>query len=111
MAAAIVDLDINEGDTFVMTMELWENRDNTLPIDVSKDTFTGSFKIGTKTIPMTIKVLDPAVNVVEATVAYSLMVNLSNTGKYDIDQLTQYGERYRLIQGNVRVSQEVTVCT
>jgi len=109
MAAAIVDLDINEGDTFVMTMELWENQDNTIPIDVSLDTFTGSFKIGTKTIPMTISVSLPAVNVVEATVSYTQMVNLSNVGNYDIDQLTSYGEKYRLIQGKVRVNQEVTV--
>ena len=108
MAAAIVDLDINEGDTFIMTMELWENQDNTIPIDVSADTFTGSFKIGNKTIPMRVVLLGPTVNVLEATVDYTNMADLSRTGKYDIDQLTQYGERFRLIQGNVRVSQEVT---
>ena len=27
MAAAVVDLDINEGDTFIMSMELWEDED------------------------------------------------------------------------------------
>jgi len=109
MAAAIVDLDINEGDTFIMSMELWENVDNTIPIDVSKDVFTGSFKIGTKTIPMTVIVKDATLNVVEATVAYELMSDLSTSGKYDIDQTTPSGERYRLIQGNVRVNKEVTL--
>ena len=109
MAAAVVDLDINEGDTFVMTLELWEDADNTIPIDVTASTFKGSFKIGTKLIPMTVVVQAPATNVIEASVAYSLMADLASQGKYDIDQLTQYGESYRLIQGNVRVSQEVTV--
>jgi len=106
MAAAIVDLDINEGDTFVMTLEFFEDADNTLPIDITLSTFKGSFKIGPKLIPMTISKLD--INVIEAMVDYSLMGDLQSKGKYDIDQLTD-GENFRLIQGNVRVSQEVTV--
>ncbi len=108
MAAAIVDLDINEGDTFLMTVEFWEDVDNTLPIDITNETFTGSFKIGTKTIPMTFSVLVPAVNVLEATVAYTLMGDLSSKGKYDIDQLTPANEKFRLMQGDVRISPEVT---
>jgi len=110
MAAAVVNLDkVNEGETFIMSLEFWDDVDNTIPIDVSTDTFTGSFKIGTKTIPMTITHLTPAVNVIEARVAYSLMTDLSSKGKYDIDQQNTSGERFRLIQGDVRVSQEVTV--
>ncbi len=107
MAAAIVDININEGETFIMSLEFWDDVDNTLPIDVSTDTFTGSFKIGTKTIPMTITHLTPAVNVIEAKVAYSLMTDLSSKGKYDVDQLNTSGDKFRLIQGDVRVSQEV----
>jgi len=108
MAAAVVDLDINEGDTFIMSLEFWSDVDNTLPIDISADTFKGSFKIGTKSIPMTITHSLPAVNVIEAKVDYALMADLSSQGKYDIDQLTVDNDKYRLIQGNVRVSQEVT---
>lgn len=107
MAAAIVDININEGETFIMSLEFWDDVDNTLPIDVSTDTFTGSFKIGTKTIPITITHLTPAVNVIEAKVAYSLMTDLSSKGKYDVDQLNTSGDKFRLIQGDVRVSQEV----
>ena len=107
MAAAIVDININEGETFIMSLEFWDDVDNTIPIDVSTDTFTGSFKIGTKTIPMTITHLTPAVNVIEAKVAYSLMTDLSSKGKYDVDQLNTSGDKFRLIQGDVRVSQEV----
>jgi len=107
MAAAIVDININEGETFIMSLEFWDDVDNTLPIDVSTDTFTGSFKIGTKTIPMTMTHLTPAVNVIEAKVAYSLMTDLSSKGKYDVDQLNTSGDKFRLIQGDVRVSQEV----
>jgi len=107
MAAAIVDLDINEGDTFIMTLEFWENQDNTQPIDVSADTFKGSFKIGTKTIPMAVVIHDT--NVIEAKVAHTLMHDLQAKGNYDIDQLTSEGENFRVIQGKVRVSPEVTV--
>ena len=108
MAAAVVNLDkVNEGETFIMSLEFWDDVDNTIPIDVSTDTFTGSFKIGTKTIPMTITHLTPAVNVIEAKVDYALMTDLSSKGKYDIDQLNISGDKFRLIQGDVRVSQEV----
>jgi len=111
MAAAIVDLDINEGDTFLMTLEGWENADNTIPIDWSADTFKGSFEFNGVNIPMVLTLYPstgPIQNVLEATVACSLMVDLPSKGKYDIDQMLPSGECYRLIQGNVRVSQEVT---
>lgn len=108
MAAAVVDLVINEGDTFIMTMELWEDEDNTIPIDVSGDTFVGSFEFSGTNIPMVVVLRENTVNVIEATVSNTLMVDLPNQGKYDIDQLTALGERYRLIQGRVRVNAEVT---
>jgi len=108
MAAAIVDLDINEGDTFIMALEFWEDADNTVPIDITTDTFAGSFKFGTNLIPMTFTVLAPATNALEAKVEYSLMSSLPNKGQYDIDQTNADGDRYRLIQGVVRVNQEVT---
>ena len=108
MAAAIVDLDINEGDTFIMSLEFWSDVDRTIPIDISLDTFTGTFHIGTKDIPITC-IVTAAKNVLEASVTYSLMRNLQRKGKYEIDQLTVLNENYRLIQGNVRVSQEVSV--
>jgi len=109
MAAAVLDLEVNEGDTFVMSLEFWSDVDNTIPIDITTDTFSGSFKLGTKTIPMTFEVKLPATNVLEATVAYSQMSDLSSKGKYDIDQLTVANEKFRVIQGNVRVNSEVTI--
>ena len=109
MATAILDIDINEGDTFVMSLEFWSDADNTIPIDVTTDTFYGSFVFGTRSIPMTITKLTPAINVIEATVAYSQMGDLPKQGKYDIDQLTAQGERYRVIQGVVRTNAGVTV--
>jgi len=109
MAAAIVDLDINEGQTFIMTLDFWDDVDNTIPIDITADTFMGSFKIGKKQIPMAFSFLSPAVNVVEARVTHSLMVDLSSVGKYDIEVTNPSDERFRVIQGNVRISQEVTV--
>ena len=108
MGTATVDLDINEGDTFIMALELWADQDNTQPIDITNDTFTGSFQIGTKNIPMTITVLDPTINAIEARVDHNSMKDLSSKGRYEIDQLTN-GDSFRLIQGNVRVSQEVNL--
>jgi len=35
------------------------------------------------------------------------MTDLSSKGKYDVDQLNTSGDKFRLIQGDVRVSQEV----
>ncbi len=105
--AAIVDLDINEGETFIMAIEFWSDQDNTIPIDVSSDVFTGSFKIGTKSIPMAFSFLQT--NIIEAKVEYTEMAVLSNAGKYDIEQLDVAGDKFRIMQGNVRVSQEVTV--
>jgi len=106
--AAVVDLDINEGDTFVMSLDFWSDSDNTIPIDITSDMFKGSMKIGTKIIPMTIAISTVAVNSIQATIAYQLMGDLSSKGKYDIDQLTNAGENYRIIQGSVRVNAEVT---
>jgi len=108
MAAATLDLDINEGDTFIMALDFWSDVDNTIPIDVTTSTFTGSFRFGNTLVPMVVTQSTYAVNVIEAKVAYTAMVDLPTQGRYDIDQLTD-GDKFRLIQGNVRVSQEVTV--
>ena len=106
MAAATVDLEIDEGDTFIMTLEFWVNADGTIPMDISGDTFTGAFKIGTKFIPMTITTSSSVTNVIELRVDQTLMKDLSTKGRYDIDQLTN-GDNFRLLQGAVRVSPEV----
>ncbi len=108
MAATTLDLDINEGDTFVMEIELWENADRTIPSDVTADTFFGSFEFSGNNIPMIVTMVPGTVNVIEARVNYQQMVNLPAVGVYDIDQLTQADERYRLIQGSVKVNNEVT---
>ena len=108
--AAVVDVDINEGDTFIMTIEMWSDEDNTIPIDVSGSTFTGSFKFGTRIVPMSCIVSGVSNNVLTAKVEYTQMANLPTQGKYDIDQLDNASnEKFRLIQGAARVDQEVTV--
>ena len=108
MATAILDININEGDTFVMSLDFWSDVDQTLPIDITNDTFKGSMMIGTKLIPMTITTSATAVNAIQAVIDYNLMGDLAKSGKYDIDQLTSAGENYRVIQGRVRVNAEVT---
>ena len=54
-------------------------------------------------------ILLPAINVLEAKVDYTLMMDLSTKGKYDIEQLTPADEQFRVIQGTVRISPEVTI--
>ena len=105
--AAVVDIDINEGDTFLMSLDFWSDADNTIPIDITSSVFKGSFQIGEKLIPMVMTISSSAVNVLEASVAYTLMGDLSKQGKYDIDQL-ENGENFRVIQGSVRVNPGVT---
>ena len=104
MEAATIDLDINEGETFIMVAEFWEDQDNTIPTDISSWVFEGMFKIGTKLIPMTMSITTP--NFMEATVDYQDMTELGSQGRYDIEAL-QGTEKFRLFQGAVRVSQEV----
>jgi len=106
MATAILDVNINEGDTFVMDIEFWHNIDQTLPIDISNDIFAGSFEFAGKNIPMVCTII--GVNVLEVKVDYTVMVDLPKKGKYDIDQTTEGDERFRIMQGDVRVSAEVT---
>jgi len=106
MAAAVVDININEGDTFKMSLDLWSDADNTLPIDLSTSTFEGQFKFGPSRVNMTIEVVVP--NILNISVPYANMGMLPDTGKYDIDQIVVGDERYRLIQGNVKVNHEVT---
>ena len=108
MASAVVDIDINEGDTFVMTLDLWENQDRTIPVDVSGDTFTGNMKFGKKIVPFIVVKSPFAVNVITVTTDYKKMVDLGRQGSYELDQLTG-GESYRLIQGRTLVNQEVSV--
>ena len=109
MAAAVVDVDINEGDTFVMVLDLWENQDKTIPIDITPDTFTGSMKFGTKVIPLIIEKSILVVNSITATTDFNLMRDLGLHGSYEIDQKLPSGESYRLIQGRVLVNQEVNI--
>ena len=108
MAAAVVDLNINEGETFIMSLEFWEDKDNTIPIDVTSWSLYGQFLIAEKRIPMALTKLAPAINAVEARVNYNLMTDLKTQGKYDIE-VQSGADRFRLMQGSVRVSPEVTI--
>ncbi len=109
MATAILDITINEGDSFIMALDFWSDVDNTIPIDITADTFNGSFKIGTKVIPMTITTSTIVVNSIECKIVGNLLKDLSNLGKYDIDQVDVVGDTFRLMQGALRISQEVTI--
>lgn len=106
--ATRLDLDIDEGSTFIMAIEFWYDEDNTQPIDITEDSFTGTFKFGEKLIPMTLSISPNTNNVISASVHYGLMGNLTSSGKYDIDQLSG-NAKFRLLQGVVRVNQEVTI--
>jgi len=108
MAAGIFDININEGDTFVLSLEFWSNEDNTIPLDLTLIEFSGAFQIGSKYIPMVCTKSTDIINVMTATVSYSQMTDLSTQGKYDIDSM-QDGERFRVIQGSVKINKEVTV--
>jgi len=108
MAAAILDVDINEGETFLMSIEFWEDSDNTIPVDITRDTFTGAMQIGQKYIPIDMSFGSLTVNVLNMEIPYGTMVDLAKTGKYDVEQ-QQGDEKFRLIQGRIRVNKEVTI--
>ncbi len=108
MATAIVDMDVNEGSTFVFTMDLWENDDGTIPVDLTEWSFEGSIDVSTKCIPLTITTIANGITVEADS---SLMVDLPKSGKYDVEWTHMVsGEKFRLIQGNLRISQEVARC-
>ena len=106
MAAAIVDLNINEHETFEMTMSYWLNEDRTQPIDLIGWTFNGAFNFGDLCIPMTFTING---NDVLVTVTANSLVNLPKKGSYSIEA-TNGTEIYRIQQGSVRVDKEV-VCS
>jgi len=101
-------MDINEGSTFVFTMDLWENDDGTIPVDLTKWTFDGAMDIGDKCIPLTITYLANGITVM---VDSALMVDLGNAGSYNVKWThIATGERFRLIEGKLTVNQEVVSC-
>ena len=108
MAAAILDVDINEGETFLMSLEFWEDSDNTIPIDITRDTFKGAMQIGQKYIPIDMTFGTATINVLNMEVPYGTMVDLAKTGKYDVEQ-QQGTDMFRVIQGRIRVNKEVTI--
>ena len=106
MAAAVVDININEHETFEMTLSYWENNDRTLPLDLTGWTFNGAFNFGDLCIPMTFTINGNDVLVI---VDADDLVNLPKTGSYTIEA-TDNTVTYRLQQGKVRVDKEV-VCS
>ena len=106
MAAAVVDININEHETFEMTLAYWDNEDRTLPLDLTGWTFDGAFNFGSLCIPMSFTVND---NEVLVRVEADALVNLPHKGTYSIEA-SNAGDVYRLQQGKVRVDKEV-VCS
>jgi len=105
--AGILDIDINEGDTFIMAMEFWSDCDNTIPIDITASTFIGNMKLGQTLIPMTMTISGVANNVLEAKIDYLLLADIPSAGNYDIVEEDVVGERFRTLQGTVTVSKDV----
>ncbi len=106
MSAATVDLNINEGETWNMSISLWVNRDKNEAMDISGWQWLGAFKIGTNYIPMSFDVLE---NEVHAHIAYGLLEDLQSTfGDYDIEVVNAEGEKYRMVQGRIAVNHEIT---
>lgn len=106
MAAAVVDLNINEAETFEISLEFWEDSDLTVPTDISSWTFKGAFSFSTSCIPMAFTKFDNSVMVrVEA----SALRDLPPIGTYTIESTT-LGDTIRIQQGSVRVDRSV-VCS
>ena len=106
MAAAVVDVNINEHETFEMTLVYWENEDRTIPLDLTGWTFDGAFNFGSVCIPMAFTVNE---NEVLVRVEADQLINLPRKGTYSIEA-SNGADVYRLQQGKVRVDKE-TVCS
>ena len=106
MAAAIVDININEGETFEMSLSFWVNNDLTEPIDISDWVFKGAFSFSDACIPMVFTKVD---NSIKARVEASALVDLPSIGSYTIEA-SDISDTYRIQQGNVSVDRSI-VCT
>lgn len=106
MAAAVVDISINEKETFELSIEFWENSDLTDPVDISTWTFNGAFSFSNICIPMTFTKID---NSVTARVEASALVDLPAVGSYSIEA-TDALNTFRIQQGSVEVDRGV-VCS
>lgn len=105
MAAAVVDLNINEGETFNMSLEFWENSDRTEPVDITGWTFNGTFSFSNLCVPMTFTVID---NSITANIEATELVDLPATGRYTVEASSVDGV-YRIQQGTLTVDRN-TVC-
>lgn len=106
MAAAILDIDINEKETFEMAIEFWDNTDLTEPIDISGWAFNGAFKFSSACIQMSFITVDNSVSIrVEA----SELVDLPSKGSYTIEA-NSGSDTYRIQQGKVEVDRSI-VCS
>ena len=99
MAAAIVDININEAETFEMAIEFWENQDLTIPIDLTGWTFKGAFKFTDRCVPMAFTVVN---NGVTARIEADQLRNLPVKGSYSIES-NDGTDTLRVQQGSIRV--------
>ena len=106
MAAAIVDLNINEGETWEMQVDFWENDDNTLPIDLTGWSFKGAMNFTSRCIPMSFNVFE---NAIVARIEANELVNLPTRGTYAIEA-DNGTDVTRVLQGNIVVD-KVAVCS
>ncbi len=106
MAAAKVDIDINEAETFEMAIEFWENQDLTIPIDLTGWVFTGAFSFSDRCIPMVFTTID---NSITARIEADQLLDLPAKGTYSIES-DDGTDTLRVQQGSIRVDGN-SVCT
>ena len=99
MAAAKVDLNINQGETWELQMEFWQNNDETLPIDISMWVFKGAMNFGSLCVPMSFNSID---NTVAARIEADQLSDLPLTGTYAIEASNGF-DTTRVLQGNIQV--------
>ena len=100
MAAAVLDLNINQHETWDMALSLWENEDKNIPLDLTDILFEGAFNFGDRCINMTFVVTD---NNVSCSIGADYLRDLPLRGTYAIEATKLTGERSRLMQGQLIV--------
>lgn len=104
--AAVVDIRINTDETWVMSLAYWENKDRTIPVDISTWAFNGSMSFPDKCIPMVFKTYK---NEVECRIEASSLLDLPQAGRYTIEASIS-GVKSRLQQGDIEVDRS-SVCS
>lgn len=104
--AAIVDININENETWVMVLSYWVNKDRTEPIDISSWVLNGTMSFSDRCIPMSFTTYE---NEITCRIEASELLALPLSGKYTIE-VSSGSDLSRLQQGSVEVDRS-SVCS